>query len=132
MCELHLLGSEGAARYYLSKLTDSDQFALWSDEFLDNVREYVLQATDGAAACFRFDGNTISFMTPILKQAYLNSSSEDEDVLTRPERAVLLLLHHPSWSDEQIASELPTTVKQLQRNPDYKALKLAMKGSSII
>jgi len=132
MCDLHMLGNEGACRYYLSKLTEIDHFALWSDEFLDNMREYIIEATNGAAACFPFDGNTITFMTSLLKQTYFSARSDDKHKLTRREHAVVLLLHHPSWSDEQIAGQVPTTVKQLLRNPDYSVLKTAMKRSQAI
>jgi len=127
MCDLQIIGGEGACRYYLSKLTDSDQFALWTDEFLDNMQEYVVQKTNGAAACFPFDLNTISFMAPLLKLACCNARSGDAHKQTRQERAVVLLLHHPSWSDQQIAEQVPTTVKQLQRNSNYTALKSSMK-----
>lgn len=126
MCDLRILGREGACRYYLSKLTGSDQFALWHDEFIDNVREYVVAETNGAAACVSFAANTIDCMAAFLKHAFELSESSVNFKQSKQERAVVVLLHHPLWSDEQIAKEVPTTTKQLRRNSDYVALRAAV------
>ncbi len=126
MCDLQLLGGEGACRYYLSRLTGSDQFALWQTEFLDNAREYVVAKTNGAAACFPFDAGTIGSMAPFFKDAFERSESSVEPKQSKRDLAVVLLLHHPSWSDERIAKEAPTTIKQLQRNSNYRCLSASL------
>jgi hypothetical protein len=123
MCEMRLLGDEGACRYYLSKLTDLDQFALWSDEFCENMREYVVGLTNGGAAVFPFDLYTIGFMVSVLKHEFERSRSRKSVTLSKREKAIVLLLRYPSWSDEQIANAIPTTIKQLQRNTEYTVLR---------
>ena len=95
---------------------------LWNDEFLDNVREYVVAQTNGAAADFVFDLHSVNFMAPFLKHKYYNDRS-NAPKQTKQNRAVVLLLHHPAWSDSQVAEHVPTTTKQLQRNTNYTALR---------
>ncbi len=121
MCDMKVFCG-GACLYYLSRLTNSDQFALWTDEFLDNMREYVVSQTEGAANCFPFDLDTVQFMTPFMKHKYY-SGRTDAPAQTKQDRAVILLLHHPLWSDIQIAEHVPTTIKQLLRSADYTALR---------
>ena len=123
MCETMMLGNDGANRYYLSKITNSDQFTLWNDEFLDNVQEYIIDQTDGAAAEFYFNSETINSMSSFLKCALLDSRPDLEIKITKQDRAVELFLHNPSWSDEQIAENVPITLKQLQRFADFKILR---------
>jgi hypothetical protein len=43
--------------------------------------------------------------------------------LKKPDRAVILLLKNPDWTDEQIAKRLPTTLKQLRRFSTYNHLR---------
>ena len=124
MCDLKLLGGEGACRYYLSLLTDSDQFVLWNDEFVDNMREFIVTRTDGAAECFSFDSSSVGYMAPFMKREYFKRKRITSK-LSKQERAVVLLLQNPMWSDEQIAEHVPTTTKQLSRNLDYVQLKRA-------
>ena len=126
MCDLKLLGNFGACQYYLSRITYSNQFALWNDEFLDNAREFVLEKTDGAATLFPFDIGTVEFMVSFFKHAFAASLLCDNPKLTKQERAIVMLVHHPTWTDERIAKEVPTTTKQLQRNTDYAALRRAV------
>jgi hypothetical protein len=47
--------------------------------------------------------------------------------LTKPHRAVILLLENPDWTDEQIAERVPTTLKQLARFSDYNYLRREMR-----
>lgn len=131
MCDLYLLGGEGACRYYLSRLTHSDQFALWYDEFLANVKEFVLAETNGAAATIPFEPWTIGEMEPLFRQAFEKVKPSIAVKQTKLDRAVVLLLNHPEWSDRQIAEAVPTTLKQLQRNSRYTALRVYMKRGSV-
>ena len=126
MCDLLILGGEGACRYYLSKLTGSDQFSLWDNEFLENVREYLTTSTDGAASIFSIDASNVGNLVAYFKYALATSRCPAEVTPTPQERAVMLLLHHPTWSEEQIAQNVPTTVKQLKRNRDFVSLRSAM------
>lgn len=130
MCEMRQLGGEGACQYYLSKLTDSDQFALWDDEFCENVREFVVALTNGAAAAFPFDLYTIGFMASLLKHELEKSRSPEPVKPSKREKAIVLLVHHPTWSDEQIAHAIPTTLKQLRRNTEYTALREQLRRKS--
>jgi hypothetical protein len=122
MCKLKLLGNEGACRYYISALTGVDHFALWFDEYVDNVSEWVLAETRGAAKCFQFNSYTVPYMTPLLKAAYAQRHPESNVKLSECDIAVGLRLRNPNWSDEQIAETVPTTVSQLRRWSDYIVL----------
>jgi len=124
MCDHGMLGGEGACRYYLSILTQSDQFAVWSDEFEDNVRRYVVENTCEEAAQLCVDFNSIQclvgFFRITLERAegrYASRRARKDD------RAIELLLNHPEWTDEQIAEQVPTTVKQLQRWSNFTILR---------
>lgn len=126
MCELQLLGGHGACLYYLSRLTNSNQFELWSDEFLANAREFVLAETNGAAADMPFELGTVCEMEPLFRLAFEKRRPSTAGKQTKQDHAVVLLLNHPDWSDQQIATEAPTTLKQLQRNTRYTALRAYM------
>ncbi|MDZ4658205.1 MAG: hypothetical protein SH868_11565 [Bythopirellula sp.] len=123
MCNTQLLGSEGACRYYISVLTGIDHFALWSNEFIDNVREFIMNETAGAAGYFQFDGYTVGFMMPFFKSQYTKRFSIAGIDSSKSDRAVELLLRNPFWTDEQIASAVSTTLKQLQRFSGYTVLR---------
>jgi len=123
MCEQFLLGGEGACKYYLSRLTNSDQFSLWSDEFIANVKEFVLAETKEGAVTIPFEPWTIDCMEPLFRQAFEKTMSSIARKQTKQDRAVVMLLNHPEWSDEQIAEAVPTTLKQLQRNVNFTALR---------
>lgn len=123
MCEMHILGGDGAARYYLSRLTGSDQFAMWDDEFHENLREYVVEQTEGAASSFSFNLETVSAIASFLKCVFQDGRSDKVLKVTKADRAIETFLRHPDWTDEQVAAEVPTTVKQLKRFSDYNLLK---------
>lgn len=124
MCEGQLLGREGACRYYLSMITGIDHFVLWDDEFVANVREFVIAESSGAAACFTFDWSSVQQFWPYLKLAYerYEGSGKGQRIRKRDE-AIEMLVNHPSWTDEEIAAKVPTTLKQLARNTDYSYLR---------
>jgi hypothetical protein len=124
LCEAGLLGRDGACRYYLSVITGIDQFPLWCDEFTSNVREFVISKTCPAASQFCQDLHSIQFLGGFLRRAWEDTDrSEHSRRISKAEKAVELLLHHPEWSDERIAAQVPTTLKQLQRFSDYGALR---------
>ena len=127
MCDLLILRGEGACRYYLSKLTDSDQFALWDTEFVENACEFLMDFTNGAAKSFTIDLSNVGNFKALFKQAFEVSRHKQKPTLTIQERAIVVLVNHPSWSDDAIAKQVPTTVKQLKRNSDYHALRAATK-----
>lgn len=123
MCEQFLLGGEGACKYYLSRLTNSDQFSLWSDEFIVNAREFVLAETKEGAVTIPFEPWTIDCMEPLFRQAFEETMPSIARKQTKQDRAVVMLLNHPEWSDRQIADAVSTTLKQLQRNVKFTALR---------
>ncbi len=128
ICDLRLLGDEGACRYYLSIITDTDQFALWDDMFVNNVREYVVSRTCKAASRLCDNLHSLQFLAGFLRRACERCEGTYHDRRgTKQERAIELLLKHPDWSDEQIASHVPTTMKQLQRWIDFTGLRNAQK-----
>ena len=124
LCEAGLLGGDGACRYYISIITGTDQFTLWDDEFASNVREVVVSKTCPAASQFCQDLNSIQFLAVFLRRAWEGiEGRKQERRMTKTEKAVELLLHHPEWSDERIAEQVPTTLKQLRRFTDYTGLR---------
>jgi len=123
MCDMHLLGSHGECSYYMSILTDVDHFALWTNELADNVREFVLGETAGAAESFRFDSYTVGFMVPLIKAAYNERIAKKVVPLTKAEQAVIFLLRNPTCTDAEVASAVKTTIKQLNRFSSYKVLR---------
>lgn len=123
MCQSRILGPQGAVQYYLSRLTNVDQFSLWSDQFIASVQKYISDETDGTAKFFVFNYETVELMEPFLKYSFGKKLSHNYRP-SKIELAVVLLLNHPTWSDEQIAERISTTVTQLLRNTNYKALRL--------
>jgi hypothetical protein len=124
LCEAGLLGGDGACRYYLSMLTRIDQFVLWEDEFCSNMREFVVSKTSPTASIFCQNQNSIQFLAVFMRRAYERSEGRDKERrATKAETAVELLLCHPEWSDEKIAAQVPTTVKQLRRWTNYTGLR---------
>lgn len=128
MCEMGLLDAEGACRYYLSVITGINHFALWRDEFLSNLWEYVISRTCEEAAELLGENECVSSVTGLLRR---ESERFEGKVANRrvkkQERAIEVLLNHPDWTDEQVAAEVPTTVKQLGRWTDYQMLRIAPK-----
>jgi hypothetical protein len=127
ICDLQTLGSDGACRYYLSLISGTDQFLAWNDQFLQNVEEYVISQTSKAASQF-FDGHhTLTFFVSFLRRRCDRVERDYESALSKQENAVDLLLNHPDWTDEEIASRVGTTLKQLQRWRDYAGLRTMQK-----
>jgi hypothetical protein len=124
LCESGLLGGDGACRYYLSMITRIDQFVLWENEFSSNMREFVASKTCPAASVFCQTLNSIRSLATFMRRAYENSQGRGADRrVTKAEKALELLLRHPEWSDEEIAAQVPTTLKQLRRWTDYAGLR---------
>jgi hypothetical protein len=123
MCELRLLGANGACLFYLTMLTSIDHFALWSDEQLQNLREFADKATNGAATAYRIDLDTVCIVLPLLKSAFRERSPTVETSFTKQDHAVELLFRNPALSDAQVADQVPTTIKQLQRFTTYQQLR---------
>jgi hypothetical protein len=126
MCDDRLLGGMGACQYYLSILTQSDQFVAWSDDFVNNVKRYVVKMTcpEAARFCTGIDGMQFldGFFRVVMERIEGRSGSRR---VTKEDRAIEMLMNHPDWSDQQIAKKLPTTAKQLKRWSNYKALRAA-------
>jgi hypothetical protein len=49
------------------------------------------------------------------EQFHVATGIPDRRKLTKADRALILLLHHPEWDDVSIVNELNTTAKQLAR-----------------
>jgi hypothetical protein len=127
MCDCGLLGGDGACRYYLSIITGRDEFAAWSDEFADDAKKFVVSRTCPAASQF-CNENSIQFLVGFFRaECERFEGTYGVRRITKMERAIELLLQHPEWTDERIASHVPTTVKQLQRCTDFKALRAVAK-----
>jgi len=123
MCEYGMLGGDGACRYYLSILTNSDQFVAWSDEFVNNVKQYVVEMTCPEAAQFCTDLHSIQCLAGFFRVVMERIEGRYEGRNKKQDLAIESLLLHPHWTDEEIAESVPTTVKQLRRFSDYKLLR---------
>lgn len=124
MCETQLLGGDGACRYYLSIISGTDRFSLWNDEFVRNVKEYVVSRTCDAASKFFDGGHSISCVVDFLRRDCERAEGTDNDRrVTKREIAIEMLLKHPDWSDATIAARVPTTTKQLARWTDFNYLR---------
>lgn len=128
MCDMKLLGGIGACRYYLSRLLGEDQFQIWHTEFLENLSKFLDETAAGTSKYLPVNLMTVEHLAPYLKCEYLARMPDVPQQLTLRERAVVLRIRHPLWSDERIARQVPTTVKQLARNTDYRALSEVMKS----
>jgi hypothetical protein len=128
MCDDRLLGGMGACQYYLSILTQSDQFVAWSDDFVNNVKRYVVEMTCPEAARFCTDLHNMQFLAGFFRVVMerIEGSSGGRPV-SKEDRAIEMLMNHPDWSDQQVAEQLPTTAKQLKRWSNYAALRAAPK-----
>ena len=128
MCDGRLIGREGAVRYYLSVITGRDQFVAWDDQFIRDVREFVVSQTSKSAAQFIDDiwsiGNLASFFRRACERL---EGTYDERKVKKRDKAIDLLLAHPEWTDEEIAARVPTTVKQLQRSTEFTGLRAVPK-----
>ncbi len=128
MCDDRLLGGEGECRYYLSILTQSDQFVAWSDDFVDNVQRYVVEMTCPEAVRFCDGFHYVQFLAGFFRVVMERiAGSSDSRRVSKEDRAIEMLMNHPDWTDQQIAEQLPTTVKQLQRWSNYRVLRAAPK-----
>lgn len=95
LCKWHLLGSEGACRYYLSRLTGIDQFSLWNDEFCSNVREFLIANLSDSAGQFNFDLYAVGFLVDVLQWYFEREFVNRLLKPTKKQRSIILLLSHP-------------------------------------
>ena len=124
LCDHEMLGGDGVCRYYLSILTQSDQFVAWSDDFVNDVKRYVVKMTCPEASRFCADFHSIQFLAGFFRVVMERiEGRSDGRRVSKEDRAIEMLMNHPDWSDHQIAEELPTTLKQLQRWANYKVLR---------
>jgi hypothetical protein len=128
MCDDGLLGDMGACQYYLSILTQSDQFVAWDDDFVNNVKRYVVKMTCPEAARFCGGPHCLQSLAGFFRVVTERvEGRSDGRRVSKEDRAIEMLLNHPDWTDQQIAERLPTTAKQLQRWSNYGALRAAPK-----
>lgn len=120
-------GDDAVCRWQLTVLTGED---LWSKPWAE-WWEYLIAFLKkrlpprSAAACRRYPDQ---FGRPYIEN--LRRQRDGERIvgpLTKQDRAFLLLLENPEWTDEQIAEMIPTTLKQLARFSDYKHLRIELR-----
>ncbi len=124
--ELWLGGPSHACRYYLSLLTGRDFFDTTDDEFLDGVREYVVSHACSDASQFCVTQYHLQFVLPFLKQQFYKLVKSVPVVKpSKEEHALILLVQHPDWIDNQILEAVGTTGKQLERWSTFSAARAA-------
>ncbi len=126
--ELWLGGDEHACRYYLSIILGCDFFAVPSDEFLKAVQEYVVAKTCPKAIQFCCTLGHFQFVMPFLKREWeLAEGVADERHVGKEEHAMILMVEHPDWTDEQVRGAVKTTAKQMKRWARFNEARAAQK-----
>lgn len=123
LIESCLLGSEGVALYSLSELTQINHFGLWTSEILANCAEYVAARTSPQAAVFFHDSQSLMGIESYLRREFELSRGNAAKTNSPQPRSLELLLHHPHWTNVQIAAETPTTLAQMDRWGDIPLLR---------
>jgi hypothetical protein len=124
--ELWLGGEEHACRYYLSILMGRDFFAVSNDEFLKTVLEYVVAKTCPEAIHFCCTRGHFQFVMPFLKREWETAEGiAGQRHVGKEERAMILLIEHPKWTDEQFRRALKTTEKQMKRWSRFNSARIA-------
>jgi len=120
LCQMKLLGDDGACRYYLSRLNGVDYFAVWSDEFAGAIRDFAVARFGSAVSRYCDDVGAPMIFLGSLRQAFeTRFAASAARRKSKEEVAVELLLTNPDWPDERIAQVAGTTVKQLHRFTTY-------------
>jgi hypothetical protein len=118
---LWLGGSPIVCRYYLSILTGRDFFDATNDEFVNGVRQYVVEHACPAAVQFCVTQGHLDFVLPFLKQQLGDEAKKP----SKEERALVLLVQHPDWTDSEIREAVATTDKAMKRWSTFKAARAA-------
>lgn len=114
-------GSEHACRYYLSVLVNRDFFDATDSEFLTAMKDYVVAHACPAASQFCITQGHLQFVLPFLKHLL----GDKTERLSNEDRALVLLVQHPDWSDDQIREAVGTTEKAMTRWSTFKYARLA-------
>jgi hypothetical protein len=126
--QLWLGGASFTCRYYLSILNGHDYFDATGDEFMTAVQEYVLSYTCPEAIQFCVSEYHLMFLEPFLRQQWeLAEGNTNPKKLSREERALILLVNNPDWTDKKIREVIGTTVKQMKRWSNFNAARVAQK-----
>lgn len=122
--QLWIGGDDQVSGYYLSMLTSRNQLSLTVERRWDEIRRFVLKHTSPRANSILHERlNVAMFSLPFLKQKFDEEFGQTRRV-GKEERALVLLLTHPDWSDERIRAELETTQKQMSRWSLYKYARI--------
>ena len=108
--QLWLAGTSHTCRYYLSIINERDYFDMTDDAFMAAIKEYIVGHTCPEAIQFCVGEYHLMFLEPFLRQQWeLAEGNPNAKKLSREERALILLVHHPDWTDEKIRNVIGTT-----------------------
>jgi hypothetical protein len=103
-------------RYYLGMLIGRNEFRQPSEEFLDDLTEFVVSRTSTQAAMFCCTEEHCQFVVAFLRRLFeIQEGLAPDRKETKEHRAIEVLLRHADWSDEQIAAEVGATAKSVKR-----------------
>jgi hypothetical protein len=126
--ELWLCGPEYICKYYLSVLTKHDFFDATDDVFLTAVREYLASHACPEAVQFCVSTYHLMFLIPFLMQQWeLAEGNHGTKQFSMEERALVMLVNNPDWTDETIREAVGTTEKQMKRWSTFRAARAAQK-----
>jgi hypothetical protein len=114
-------GSFLVCQWQLSVLAGRDLWSLPLEAYGTALVEFCRSRLPGVscAALARSDYSARIYLQDLRRRA----GSTIFGPLKKPDRAVILLLKNPDWTDEQIAERVPTTLKQLRRFSTYNHLR---------
>lgn len=132
LCDMRLLGDDGACRYYLSRLNGVDYFTAWNDVISEALRQFAIARFGNAASRFCVDemGAPMVFVAALRRAHAAHFAEPASPRESKEEIAIEILLRHPDWSDDCIAQAAGTTPKQLRRFGTYSyARVIGRRGS---
>lgn len=122
--QLWIGGADQVSGYYLSMLTGRNQLSLTLARRWEEIRRFILKNSSPRAISILHEPlNVATFSLPLLKQKFDAKFGQTRRV-GKEERALVLLLTHPDWSDERIRAELGTTLKQMNRWSLFKYARI--------
>jgi hypothetical protein len=125
--ESWLGGASHACRYYLSIIVGRDLFAASDQEFLTAVQEYVISRTCADAIQFCCTLGHLQFVMPFLKREWEIAEGLSGRRFVKEDQALILLVEHPDWTNEQIRQAVKTTGKEMSRWGRFRAARAAQK-----
>jgi hypothetical protein len=110
-------------------LLNRDFFTVSDEEFLTALREFVVGRSCREAIQFYSSMYYLEFVLPFLKREWERAEGTANDRrLSKEEQAMILLIRHPDWSNEQFRQAVKTTEKQMRRWSMFNYARNSQKG----